>query len=237
LDRSKDQKRVNQSSFELVKMEQKPPITWNTKLRYSLPLCAFFVISYVIPNRVQFIEPKTLPLLFVDNIIPLIPWTIFIYLTEYFIYFVVLIFIFDKLTFRRLLLSFMFMFLISMIAFFLYPTILLERPVVNGTGTAYFLFRFLHFVDNPVNCFPSQHVAIVSIPGMIFWRESRKTSILFWLWAILVSISTLTIKQHYVVDVFGGLLLAAFSVVLADKFNKEGFREKLPALFQKMLPN
>lgn len=218
-------------------MEKELTISWNTKLKYSLPLCAWFAISYIIPNRFQFIEPKVLPMLLIDNAVPIIPWTIFIYLSEWFIYLLALLFIFDKLTFRRLLLSFMLTFLISMVVFFLFPTTLVERPSVDGVGIVYLLFKLLYFVDNPVNCFPSQHVAIVSIPPIIFWKYNKKLSLLFWIWAILVSISTLTIKQHYFVDIIGGMILALVSVALADKLDKEGLKDKLPIFFQKLLPS
>lgn len=217
-------------------MEKDLSISWNTKLKYSLPLCGFFIISYIIPNRFQFLEPKALPMLLIDKIMPIVPWTIFIYLSEWFIYLIVLSFIFDKLTFRRLLLSFMLTFLISMCVFFLYPTIITDRPNVDGVGITYLLFKLLHFIDNPVNCFPSQHVAIVTIPPIIFWKYNKKLSLLFWIWAILVSISTLTTKQHYFVDILGGMILAWVSVALADKIDNDGSKDKLPILFQKLLP-
>lgn len=218
-------------------MEKELSITWNTKLKYSLPLIVFFIVSYIIPNRIQFIEPKILPTVFIDNIVPLVPWTIFIYITEWFIYLIVLIFVLDKLTFRRLLLSCMFVFLISMFVFFLYPTTLTERPSADGSGIAYFFLKILHYVDNPVNCFPSQHVAFVTVPPIIFWAVNKKVSFLFWIWAIFISISTLTTKQHYFVDILGGLLLAMVSVALADILDKDRFKEKIPILFRKMLPD
>jgi membrane-associated phospholipid phosphatase len=78
----------------------------------------------------------------------------------------------------------------------------------NMNSVVYYGFSVLRYVDTPASCFPSLHVGAVFLASFIFLNESRKKFIIFLAWAALISISTLTTKQHYAVDVIAGFLLA-----------------------------
>jgi membrane-associated phospholipid phosphatase len=41
----------------------------------------------------------------------------------------------------------------------------------------------------------------------------------FFAWSVVIALSTLTTKQHYLVDVAGGLLLAVGCVALVERVN------------------
>jgi membrane-associated phospholipid phosphatase len=73
------------------------------------------------------------------------------------------------------------------------------------------LMRFLYWVDSPDNLFPSIH-CLTSWMCYIGIRGRRNIPlgyrIFSCLMAIAVFISTLTTKQHVLVDVVGGVLLA-----------------------------
>lgn len=60
--------------------------------------------------------------------------------------------------------------------------------------------------DKPGNTFPSLHVA-TTVLGALRLRH-RRGGALWLLWAALISVSTLTVKQHFLVDVLGGLAVA-----------------------------
>ena len=79
--------------------------------------------------------------------------------------------------------------------------------------------RFLYWIDPGDNIFPSLHCMIawlcwVSIRGNkqvpLLWR------IMTLIMAILVCLSTLTTRQHVLLDVFGGILLSEFCYCLSD---------------------
>ncbi|HLB59223.1 MAG TPA: phosphatase PAP2 family protein [Bdellovibrionota bacterium] len=211
------------------------PITWSTKLKYTFGFSVFFVFSYILPNKIQFFKTTFLPLFSIDHAMPFLPWTIYIYLSEYFIYFVVLYFVLDVSTFRRMVMALVITMGISGLIFVFWPTEIL-RPIITGEGVTYGLFSLLHLVDSTVNCFPSQHVALVSIPPLIFWRTNKKVAIFFSLWAILVSLSTLTTKQHYLVDIFGGVGLALLSVLFSNWWEDRKIYLTLPTALKKILP-
>lgn len=89
------------------------------------------------------------------------------------------------------------------------------RPDFIPEGISEALVQISYDIDNSSNTFPSGHVAFAWI--MFFGvRDSQKAkevqglARLYLLWAIGVSLSTLAIKMHYVVDLAGGFAVASF---------------------------
>lgn len=68
-------------------------------------------------------------------------------------------------------------------------------------------------IDGSNNTFPSGHVAL---SWLLFWsainskclQGKRIIKFAYGMWAATISISTLTLKQHYIADVLGGFVLA-----------------------------
>ncbi len=70
-------------------------------------------------------------------------------------------------------------------------------------------WRSLRDADGPANTFPSIHVGHAMLIARMLARElPEEDADARMLWALLVSLSTLTAKQHFVVDVAGGVLVA-----------------------------
>lgn len=70
------------------------------------------------------------------------------------------------------------------------------------------ILRFFYWVDEPYNCFPSLHVALAMISAAIIRRQNARLAPVFYLLAAIVSASILFMKQHYVLDLAGGLVVA-----------------------------
>ena len=68
--------------------------------------------------------------------------------------------------------------------------------------------RSLHDFDPPYNCFPPLHVAYSFLAGLTAYRVHRGLGIVATLCATVIATSTLFTKQHYVVDVLVGVLMA-----------------------------
>lgn len=85
------------------------------------------------------------------------------------------------------------------------------RPAVAGNDIFSILIRFVYYVDLPTNLFPSLH-CLMSWNCFLGIRRSKKVP--FWyrffscIFAIMVCLSTQFTKQHYLIDVAGGILLA-----------------------------
>ena len=82
---------------------------------------------------------------------------------------------------------------------------------------------FQHFMHmrvsyDPFVCFPSMHVALSVLPACLTSRSfhSRAVQAAVLLAALMISLSTLTLKEHYLVDTVSGavLALAAYASVL-----------------------
>ena len=178
---------------------------------------------YGFTNRFIFFEPRLLPLTWIDLAIPLLPGTIWLYLSA---------FLFLPVTFhlttapkRRNILLFLGIVGLSAIFFVLFP-IRFPRELYpllpDSAPLTLSVFEWLRQVDAPVNCFPSLHASVVTFSLINFkasnefhggWRK-RGLIMGLELWATLVIISTLTTKQHYWVDTAAGVLLgyAAFKL-------------------------
>ena len=71
------------------------------------------------------------------------------------------------------------------------------------------LFVAIHTFDKPHNLFPSMHVAFAFILRWTYHRHVRGLPrLLFHAWFLCVSLSTILVHQHHLVDLAGGLALA-----------------------------
>ena len=141
-----------------------------------------------------------------DSVIPFLPWTVSIYLSCYVFWIVnyILGVRQDRAEALRFISADFFAKTICLICFLIIPTTNV-RPEVGAEGIWNRLMIWLYNTDAADNLFPS-----------IF-------SLLF---AISICISTLTTKQHVIVDVIGGIGLAEGSYFMV-KFGFTKFYEKI----------
>ena len=114
--------------------------------------------------------------------------------------------------------------------FFFLPTTNI-RPEVMGNGLPAVLMRFVYSMDAPTNLFPSIHCLV---SWFCFIGIRGKRSIPKWyqmfsmFFAVAVFMSTLFTKQHYIIDVIGGVLLAEVCYYIG---NHTMFYQKIRNLF------
>lgn len=106
---------------------------------------------------------------------------------------------------------------ISISIFIAFPTYVSEAAI-TGNDVFANLLRFIHENWGRYNAFPSGHIYITALLALFFsrWYPHQKT-----LWAVIlviVSLSTLFTAQHYIVDIFGGLLVAWIGYTLGLKW-------------------
>ncbi len=173
---------------------------------------AAFLFVYGITNHILLWSPRELPLVWHEEAIPFILSTVWVYLS---------VFIFIPLAFWRIpekSLSRMFrgaLILLSIhgLFFLLFPTTVPRVPTSDAAGFTSHVYHHLAAFDRPQNCFPSHHVAAVVFMAFALWRT--RYGKLFMAWATLISLSTLTTKQHIVLDVLGGIAAATTVYFLA----------------------
>ena len=111
---------------------------------------------------------------------------------------------------------FAFALLFTALAFFLAWPLAYPRELYPTTNAGIAFFRQL---DLTGNTFPSLHVAMsFFLTGCYsFFEESRTRRAFFWVWSVLITASVLTTKQHYVIDIIGGVSLAVVYLFVARR--------------------
>lgn len=168
-------------------------------------------ILYLSSNHIHVFEPTTLPITALDEAIPFVPHTVWIYVCEYGAIVLLYARARDVVNANRFVYAFVALQVVSLCIFMLWPTTYPRTqfplsPDLDAPTHA--LLTFLRSIDTPANCCPSLHVASICLPAFFFRAEHRRTLPILWAGTAAISLSTLTTKQHYVIDVVGGLVLA-----------------------------
>jgi membrane-associated phospholipid phosphatase len=119
---------------------------------------------------------------------------------------------------RTVLVAFLLMTLSSYAVYLLLPTYVV-RPDPTGSGWALDLIRWLYGNDQPYNALPSGHTYNTVIIMLILWDWKPR---LRWLWVLsvlIVILSTLFTRQHYILDVIFGAIWAFGFFALARKLS------------------
>lgn len=145
----------------------------------------------------------------IDQALPVVPLFAVPYVSlQPFIYGSLVIFLlFRARIFQSAVLSMIVTFLISY-AFFAFLQTYVDRPVLTGSDVFTSMVRDVYAGDHPYNDFPSLHVSTSTIIAIHWWRLGRKYTLPLIVWAALIAMSTVMIRQHYVADIAGGLILA-----------------------------
>jgi membrane-associated phospholipid phosphatase len=178
---------------------------------------SFLYIGYQLTNRYQFFEPHYLPLTTIDQNIPFLAWTIYPYFALIAMMYAP-IFYKDKSNFYKALTAITIGVLINYLIFLLYPTTFPRPPQPEGELLHDIWYRWLISIDQPTNCFPSGHITSPFIAMHGLAKEHKKFRILIYVIFSMASISILTTKQHYAVDLLGGLGTAGLGIYFSDLF-------------------
>lgn len=141
-----------------------------------------------------------------DAAIPFLPGTIFVYLSMYLL-FGVAAYQIEGARFLRGVTALLVVCLIGCTFFLLMPAHYPRPdPATIENGLLRWAFEQMFAVDPPGNTFPSLHVGTTTTATIMLWSTRARWVFVFW--AILICISTMTVKQHFFADVVGGVILA-----------------------------
>jgi membrane-associated phospholipid phosphatase len=145
----------------------------------------------------------------IDQALPVVPLFVVPYVSlKPFLYVSLTIFLlFRARVFQSAVLSMIVTFLVSYVFFAVLQTYV-DRPALTGSDPLTGMIRDVYAGDHPFNDFPSLHVSLSAIIAIHWWRVSRTLAWPLVIWAALIAMSTVMVKQHYVVDIAGGLIVA-----------------------------
>lgn len=101
------------------------------------------------------------------------------------------------------------------------------------TTTSQYLLNLTRTIDGASNTFPSSHVIFswimyISAARTKLAKQNSGLGLLFLFWTIGITLSTLAVKQHFIIDIIFGCALAFMIFYFVVKI-REGWH--LPALF------
>ena len=176
-------------------------------------VCIFILmmIAYLLSNHFHYYQPQQLPLTWVDRTIPFLPNSFWLYNSEYFYFVAVYMSASNLQNLNKFIYSTVTMVFFGCVIFSIWPTTYPRElfPLPNDLNyITYHLFSLFRETDTPANCCPSLHVSAVILLSFIFLSDKRNLFPYYFAWAVAITISTLTTKQHYFIDVVGGLTTA-----------------------------
>jgi membrane-associated phospholipid phosphatase len=208
---------VHCSAFSVIVpiYSMKLPLVLTKKNKWAVAWATFIACycAYYFTNHFPVFQEHLLPMTWVDAHTPFVPYTVFIYTSEY-LYFILIYLLMDNYdNANKYLYSYLFLQYFSCAIFFFYPTTYPRGYYPVPSDLPQFVqssWTWLRTTDAAGNCFPSLHVSSVYIAALAFRAENKPK--LFWMfftWSTLIALSTLTTKQHYGYDIVAGMALSA----------------------------
>jgi len=179
-----------------------------------------YFLPYILINRYSDGRTQTDFYGIIEQNIPVIPISIIVYVSCFILVFLPYFFVKDKKKFLNMAGSYLLVLVIAYTVFLIFP-VKAVRPEIIGTTFFQQAMNLMYVLDGPYNMFPSLHVALSFLAA--FWINSEKNKFgkIAILWAILISLSTLTTKQHTSADILGGLAVSLLAYALFTKIKRK----------------
>ncbi|VAW63783.1 hypothetical protein MNBD_GAMMA10-2766 [hydrothermal vent metagenome] len=115
----------------------------------------------------------------------------------------------DMREFNYMAMSYFILLFMQMIFFMLFPvaTPVHWREEIKGNSTSERMLMRVQKYDKTSNCFPSMHVSIAMLSAMHFMSSSLGLGLWPLLFPLLIALSALYTKQHYIADLLPGAML------------------------------
>jgi membrane-associated phospholipid phosphatase len=170
-----------------------------------------YIVVYQVINRFPLFEPQTLPMLLVDRSTPFIPGLLPLYIAYIPFFWWTAGRSEDDRTLSRFFYATHLQLLLCSLVWVSFP-VTMPRALFYDANAYNWADAFWRWFDGPNNCFPSLHAANCFLFIYFNWNRSwRWPTTLF---ALAIILSTILVKQHYVVDAFAGFIVYAISVAL-----------------------
>jgi membrane-associated phospholipid phosphatase len=176
--------------------------------RFALVLTAayvMFTITYVSINVFSVGRAASTLFLPGEERVPFLPVFGYFYVLSYFVGPLVFFSVRDYATLSRVLRATALALAVAYASYLVLP-VYMERPRLEVTSPATWLLSLV-YRDEPYNDFPSLHVTLAWL-AVLASQVSRRWRIVLVIAAMGICISTIFVKQHYVVDVLYGSALA-----------------------------
>ncbi len=163
-----------------------------------------------------------------DRFIPFDYNWVFLYLSVYPMFILPYFFIKRGRALITLTLSYLIMLIISYTIFLVIPVAMYHRPALQSTNLASWSMNMVYGQDPLWNCMPSTHCGVAILSAVAMYRDNHKFGIWTILTALMIGVSTLYTKQHYVVDVLAGYTLGLITYWSVYRIMEPRMPQKIP---------
>lgn len=169
------------------------------------------LLAYSLANQFPRGPARELTMTLLDHAVPFLPWTVFIYLSAYVMIIGTFLTCRRRTTADRYVVGQLVLIGVSTVTHWALPVAFPRAhypvPAELASAPAYAM-ELLRSYDAPTSCMPSLHVSAAVLAALLIQRDRPRAFPWLLGWAALIALSTLTTKQHYLLDVVAGLLLA-----------------------------
>jgi hypothetical protein len=167
-------------------------------------LWAPYIALYQISNRWPLSPPFELPFSPIDEALPFLPALLPIYVAYIPYFFWTVYRSRNDAEVNRLFYGTHLQLALSL-PFFLFLPVAMPRHLYYGAESFGWADAFWRWFDAPNNCFPSLHVSNCLLFLQFNWTRPHRLA--HTALGVAIVASTVLVKQHYVVDAFGGLIV------------------------------
>jgi membrane-associated phospholipid phosphatase len=188
-------------------------------------LVSFYAVGYLGINRInEYRDHYYNVSLWFEKYIPFVPSAIIGY-SLVFVLVALLFLVIDNMPdFWDMCLRFFNMSLLCFVIFLIFPVRMDLRPEVtmaNDWITQLVCFYF--WIDHPYNLFPSMHLSASFFAAFYCMRKGRIIGWIAMIMAMIVGVSVVLLKQHYIMDIVAGFTVAWFCSFFSLKKIKSRF--------------
>jgi membrane-associated phospholipid phosphatase len=176
-------------------------------------LAQYFLINRSTPHKTDF---KNWALAF-ESAIPFMPQMVFPYLSVYIFVLLPFLLVAETSLYFYSALAYAIVTLIGSGIHITFPSRVTRVEDFNPHGISLKTLRWYQNLCKPYDNFPSTHVAFsILVVGIAYLSSGLTLALIFAFWALLIALSTLLTKQHYLLDILSGFVLgaSALSVIL-----------------------
>jgi membrane-associated phospholipid phosphatase len=151
-----------------------------------------------------------------DSRIPLIPITVWLYIAFFPYIFSTTIILWNSPLFNQYMVSSIIAGLFGIIIWYLFPNGVIRPKIPIIKSLSQKILTKIYHHDHDTNGFPSSHVYNTLITTYFLTLQYQNLKYPLWLLATAITISTVTTKQHYIVDILGGILVTILAILISS---------------------
>jgi membrane-associated phospholipid phosphatase len=185
-------------------------LTLSLSIRLTVMICILFgwLAIYFFVNRLQVDPERRLDLgLDIDRKISFVPLFALVYFSTYVFIAQPFFILTDIRQFTWMAVSFVGISVVSSLIHATVPSKIERVEQINRRGVSGRMLGLFQQTCRPYGNFPSMHVGLsVPVVAANYISGGPQAGTLMLIWAVLIALSTLFTKQHYILDVLAGIL-------------------------------